>query len=146
MQVQFYQVTRGTVEAVLPRLLERALGAGLRVALRVPDDAERARLDRHLWEYRPESFLPHSTEDGPSPAEQPVLLTRGDAAANGAAMLVALAPALPRHGFERVALVFAGEDATAAARAEWKALKADGFSPTYWSQGERGWEEKRPKA
>jgi DNA polymerase-3 subunit chi len=139
MDIGFYHVTRGGADAVLPRLLERALAAGLKVAVRAADPAERARLDRLLWEYQPESFLPHGTEDGPDPAEQPVLLTAGDMAANGAAMLVALAPPLPRAGFERVALLFADADADAA-RAEWRALKAEGLAASYWKQGAKGWE------
>lgn len=140
MEIAFYHVTRGLPDAVLPRLLERALDAGYRVALRVPDAAERTRLDRWLWEYAPASFLPHACEDGPNPADQPVLLTAGDTAANGATMLLALEPPLPRNGFARAALLF-GEEAAADARAEWKALKAEGLAPTYWKQGARGWEK-----
>jgi len=140
MEVHFYLVTRGTTDAVLPRLIERALEAGMRVALRVPDAAERARLDRWLWEYQPASFLPHGAEDGADPADQPVLLVANDSAANGAAMLLALAAPLPRAGFTRVALLFADADAEAA-RAEWKALKAEGLALTYWKQGAKGWEK-----
>lgn len=140
MELAFYHVTRGAIEAVLPRLIERGLAAGLRIALRVPDPAERARLDRWLWDYEPASFLPHGAEDAEDAADQPVLLTAGDAAANGAAMLIALAPPLPRTGFARVALLFADSDRDSA-RAEWRALKGEGIAATYWKQGASGWEK-----
>lgn len=140
MDTAFYHVTRGTVEAVLPRLLERALAAGLRVAVRVPDAAQRAALDQHLWTYDPLSFLPHAAEPCDGPEQQPILLTATQRPANGAQMLIALAPPLPREDFARAALIFADADA-ASAREEWKALKADGLSATYWKQGAGGWEK-----
>lgn len=132
-------MTRGGVEAVLPRLLERALAAGMRVAVRVPDAGERAALDRWLWCYSAESFLAHAAEPCADADAQPVLLVAGDHAPNGAAMFVALAPPLPREGWERVALVF-GEADAGAAREAWKAVKAEGGAAVYWKQGERGWE------
>ena len=140
MDIAFYHVTRGSAESVLPRLLERALAADLRVAIRVPDAVERATLDQHLWTYDPASFLPHAAESCERPEDQPILLTATNRPANAATMLIALAPPLPREGFTRAALVFADADA-APARAEWKALKADGLSATYWKQGGKGWEK-----
>ena len=140
MDFAFYHATRASVEAVLPRLIERALGAGFRVALRIPDPRARAALDRHLWTHDPASFLPHAAEPCDRAEAQPVLLTEGDDAANDATMLVALAPPLPREGFARAALVFADADADGA-RAEWRALKADGVAATYWKQGDKGWDK-----
>jgi DNA polymerase-3 subunit chi len=140
VDIAFYHVTRGPVEAVLPRLLERAFASGLRVALRVPDPARRAALDQHLWTYDALSFLPHAAEPCDSAADQPILLTATHTAANDAQMLIALEPPLPRDGFARAALIFADADA-APARAEWKALKADGIAATYWKQTASGWEK-----
>lgn len=121
----------------MPRLLGRALEAGLRVAVRGGDAAQ---LDRHLWEYDAASFLPHALDTAPDAARQPILLTDAFPPANGATMLVALAPPLPRTGFARAALVFADANADAA-RAEWKALKAEGLAATYWKQSDKGWEK-----
>ncbi len=122
---------------MLPRLLERALEAGLRVAVRGGDAVA---LDRHLWAYDPASFLPHALDTDTDATRQPVLLTEAATPANAATMLIALAPPLPRTGFTRAALVFADADA-APARAEWKALNAEGLAATYWKQGDKGWEK-----
>lgn len=138
MDIAFYHVTRGTVETVLPRLLDRALAAGLRVGVRVPDPAQRAVLDQHLWTYDPLSFLPHAAEPCEDAADQPILLTATNRPANNAQMLIALEAPLPREGFDRAALLFAD---AAPARAEWKAIKADGLAATYWKQGASGWEK-----
>ena len=140
MDIAFYHVTRGTPEAVLTRLLERALAADMRVAVRVPDPQDRVALDAYLWTFTPESFLPHAAEPCESAADQPILLTATHTAANDAQMLVALEPPLPRDGFARAALIFADADAVPA-RAEWKALKADGIAATYWKQTASGWEK-----
>ena len=48
-------------------------------------------------------------------------------------------------GYERLVVVFDGndEDALAAARGHWKAVKAAGHEVTYWQQDPRGrWERK----
>ncbi len=46
--------------------------------------------------------------------------------------------------FARVLYLFDGsdEDALAAARAHWRALKGrEGVEPVYWTQGEKGWQK-----
>ncbi len=140
MEIAFYHVTRGAADTVLPRILERALAAGMRVAVRVPDAQARAALDAQLWTCDPVSFLPHSAEPCEAADAQPILLTATNRAANAATMLIVLEPPLPREGFARAALVFADADASAA-RDEWRALKADGLAATYWKQGAGGWEK-----
>ncbi len=72
--VNFYQLASKPLDAVLPRLLEKAVAAGFRTVIRATDPALLARLDGALWTYDAASFLPHAV-DGPFAAEQPVLLT-----------------------------------------------------------------------
>jgi len=146
-QIGFYHLVRMPLEQALPRLLEKALGAGLRVVVMAGSAERVAFLDDRLWTYGDESWLPHgSARDGDAPA-QPVWLTDSEENPNGATVLVACDGAEPaRVGeFTRCLDLFDGNDpdAVAAARARWKRWKAEGHALVYYQQGERGgWEEK----
>ena len=60
-EVGFYHLTRSTLDEALPRLLEKAYAAGNRVLVRVGDPERLELLNRALWTYGKESFLPHGT-------------------------------------------------------------------------------------
>lgn len=147
IEVSFYHLERQNVEVALPKLLEKVLSAGHRAAVFLPDDAAVKALDEALWTYDPASFLPHGSTDTPHPELQPVYLTSGQDVPNGADIAVqinaASAPAL--SAFKRCLYMFDGRDEAilGQARADWKSLKDDGHSVTYWQQGQSGgWEKK----
>ena len=147
-EILFYHLQDKPLEAVLPTLLEKSLGRGWRAVVQATTAERLAALDDHLWTFSDESFLPHPTDKEPDLAEQPVVLTLGDGNPNAAAIrfLVEGAP-VPAEidGYERLVLLFDGndEDALAAARADWKSVKAAGHEATYWQQDSRGrWEKK----
>ena len=145
--VGFYHLTRQALEAMLPRLLEKAYAAGHRILVHCADAEQLKRLDQQLWTYDDASFLPHGSEDK---ALQPVLLTTSqDERANNPDVLSALDGLdIERIGdFARVLYLFEESDPQrlAAARASWSALKGrDGVTRTYWQQDERGrWVKKQ---
>jgi DNA polymerase-3 subunit chi len=144
----FYHMTRKPLEETLPVLLERARGAGWRVAIRGTDAGRLAWLDEKLWLLADDGFLPHGLAGGEFDADQPVLLTTGTAVPNGATYLVAIdgAEVTPAEvaAMERVSVMFDGHDADALARAraQWKALTAAGCAAAYWSEESGRWEKK----
>lgn len=145
--ILFYHLTRQPLEAVLPGLLERTLERGKRAVVQASGRERLEALDALLWTYRDDGFLPHGLHDGPFPERQPVLLTEGGAAPNGAQFCFLLDGAEPRTAddFERIAILFDGRDEEAVARARdlWRALKPGAHVLTYWQQDEAGrWEKK----
>jgi DNA polymerase-3 subunit chi len=145
-EVWFYHLERTSLDRALPELLEKTLAKGWRAVVRAkaPDRIEQ--LDGWLWSYRDETFLAHGLAAEAHAARQPVLLTTGFETPNGAQVLFLIDDAEPGslEGFERCLFLFDGQDATAvgAARARWKALKAQGAPISYWKQNERGgWEK-----
>jgi DNA polymerase-3 subunit chi len=148
IEVLFYHLQRQPLEAVLPTLLEKSLERGWRAVVRATSDERLAALDDHLWTFSDESFLPHGTDREPDAAEQPVVLTLAERNPNGAAILFLVEGApvpADASGYQRLVLVFDGndEDALAAARTDWKSVKAAGQEATYWQQDARGrWEKK----
>ena len=147
-EIGFYQLLSTPVEAALPKLLEKAVGQGLRAAV-ATGSAERAKaLDGVLWTYTPDSFLPHGCAgtDDATAAEQPIWLGIDIANPNAAKLLVALDGQQPDDyaAWQRVCDMFDGTDETALglARARWKTLKAQGHALSYWRQTPSGgWEK-----
>ena len=144
----FYHLTRRPVEAALPVLLERALAADWRVAVRGTDHARLARLDEALWTYDPDAFLPHGMAGGRHDARQPVLLTDRAEAPNGAVCVMAVdgagVTADEVKALQRVCILFDGQDPAAVdhARGQWAALVGAGCAATYWSEETGRWEKK----
>ncbi|WP_010186475.1 DNA polymerase III subunit chi [Sphingomonas sp. PAMC 26605] len=144
MQVDFYHLTAQPLERVLPRIAERVVETGGRLLIVAESADQRGALDRLLWTYAPDSFLPHAQADGESDTAQPILIADRPAAAN-AARNIALADGVWREealGFDR-AFHFFDEDRITQARAAWKAL-ADrtGIERRYWKQSDSGrWEQ-----
>lgn len=148
MEIGFYHLTRSRAEDALPRLLEKILAAGYRAVVCVPDRERLEQLDRHLWTYSRDSFLPHGTRSDGHAARQPVLLTDRIENPNAASVLVLLDIDAygELEGFERVIDMFDGSDpeALAAARARWQQAKRAGHELAYWQQDERGaWKRAR---
>lgn len=146
-EVLFYHLTESTLEDALPGLLERSLGRGWRAVVQAGTTERRDALDAHLWTFRDDAFLAHGLDRDPHAAEQPVLLTIGDANPNGAQVRFLVDDAAPPDlaAYERAVFLFDGHDAAqvAGARNHWAAMKAAGHDVTYWQQTpDRRWERK----
>jgi DNA polymerase-3 subunit chi len=147
-EVLFYHLTAIPLEQTLPELLEKSLARGWRVLVRAGSEAGLAALDRALWTWRDDAFLPHGTSTDAHPDRQPVYLTLGDENRNRAEvlMLVDGARILPAEApaFERICLLFDGGDeaAVAAAREDWRRVCAAGLPARYWAREQGRWVEK----
>lgn len=140
MQVDFYHLVASPLERVLPRIAERVVTGGGRLVVVAGDEAQRAGLDRLLWTYAADSFLPHAQAGGAHDADQPILIAPEATASNGARN-VALVDGVWRDaalGFDR-AFHFFDRDSVGAARAAWKALaEREGVERRYWKQDDAG--------
>jgi DNA polymerase-3 subunit chi len=139
----FYHLHRQPIERVLPALLEKSLERGWRVVVQVASEERIEALDAHLWTYRDDAFLPHGTAKDGDATVQPVLLTAGEDNPNGAEVRFLIdGAAVPpdAENYQRIVLLFDGEDeeAAAAARARWNEAKSRGFPCTYWQTDKQG--------
>ncbi|TNF18879.1 MAG: DNA polymerase III subunit chi [Rhodobacteraceae bacterium] len=143
----FYHLTRRPLEVTLPVLLDKARGAGWRVAVRGGDAGRLDWLDEKLWLDPEDGFLPHGLAGGPHDALQPILLTTG-AAGNDPQCLMTIdgAEVSPAEvqALERVCVLFDGNDPQAVdtARGQWRALTGAGCAAQYWSEESGRWEKK----
>ena len=145
--VAFYHLQRATLEAALPKLLEKTLASGKRAVVLAASGDRVEALAVHLWTYDQDAWLPHGSAQDGAAAEQPVWITAADENPNGAAFLFLCdgADSAQVASYERCFDLFDGNDAAAvqAARHRWQARKADGHAVTYWQQTDRGgWERK----
>lgn len=142
-EILFYHLMRRPLERALPQLLEKSVERGWRVVVQGSSEERIDALDSHLWTYDDHSFLPHGTWREAEAAQQPILLTVNDDNPNGATVrfLIDNAP-LPADlsPYERIVLLFDGEDeeALAAARERWTETKGKGLATTYWQTDEQG--------
>jgi DNA polymerase-3 subunit chi len=142
-EVLFYHLQDMTLENVLPPLLEKSLERGWRVVVQSTSEERADALDAHLWTYRDDSFLPHTTWRAGDAEDHPIVLAVEEDNPNRANVRFLIDSArLPEDSgsYERIVLVFNGDDseALAAARAAWTDCKTRGFEVTYWQADERG--------
>ncbi|KUP92744.1 DNA polymerase III subunit chi [Tritonibacter horizontis] len=143
----FYHLTRRPLQDTLPLLLDKARGAGWRIAVRGRDPDRLAWLDDALWLGGELSFLPHGLAGGAHDALQPILLTTSSKAANAPSCVMSVdgAEISPQEveTLERVCILFDGTDpdAVQAARVQWKTLTAAGCAAQYWSEESGRWQK-----
>jgi DNA polymerase-3 subunit chi len=142
-EILFYHLQNMNVESVLPSLLEKSLQRGWRAVVQTSSEERAEVLDGHLWTYRDDSFLPHTTWRTADAHDQPVVIAAADTNPNEAHIRFLVdCSKLPGDAerYERVVLMFDGddEDAVVDARAAWKDGKAKGFTVTYWQADRQG--------
>jgi DNA polymerase-3 subunit chi len=148
MDLMFYQLSGQPLERALPVLLEKTLERGWKAVIEVSSDLRKAALDDALWTYAEGSFLPHGVDGEHGCEAQPIVITTTSANSNAADIRFLVDGArldAELSGYQRIALLFDGEDPVAldAARADWKKAKASGLTASFWQQNAEGrWEKK----
>ena len=146
-EILFYHLERLPLERVLPGLLERTLERGWKAVVQGSSQERIEALDKLLWSYREDTFLPHGREGDGAAERQPVYLTSTDDNPNAAEVrfLVDGAEGNGLEAYTRAVYIFDGQDDEAVARArdQWRSAQEAGHDVTYWQQDERGkWQKK----
>ena len=143
--IQFYHLLSTPLEQALPKLMEKALSAGMKGVIIAESQAALTQLDDALWTADPTSFVPHALASAEEAARQPLCLSLEECAINAPNMLVITdgrQPAEP-NTYERILDIFNGRDesAVAAARQRWKKYKDSGQMLQYiQQQPDGGWQ------
>jgi DNA polymerase-3 subunit chi len=150
-EVSLYHLTTHPLEKVLPKVLEKIYGGGLR-ALVVTDTTERLEaLNTCLWTYSPGAFLPHGIEGSKTldPKDNPIWLTLEPNNANNATVLVLTGGRSvdDLSGYTRCVDIFDGNDPTSLSDALHRcdAYQQTGHPIVYWKQSLDGtWNQVPP--
>ena len=149
--VYFYHLTRQPLEATLPLLLGKALGAGWRCLVVGSNTARLDALDASLWQGKNVDFLAHGLAGGEHDAAQPILLSQSHSTKNNAACVMCIdgaeISADQVNSYERSCILFDGNDPQAVqnARVQWKTLTDAGCAAQYWSEESGNWQMKAKK-
>ena len=107
-RIDFYSLedgSRGDRFQLTCRLAERILRSpGLRIYIHVPDPREAQHLDRLLWTFKEQSFIPHGRLGEVDTRLTPVLIGGEEAPIQEDQVLINLAPSVPEFfgRFERL--------------------------------------------
>ncbi|MBL1421376.1 MAG: DNA polymerase III subunit chi [Alphaproteobacteria bacterium] len=162
-EVLFYHLEHKPLDVVLPELLEKCFERDWKVYIQCQNKTSAQKIDKQLWSYKADSFLPHGLDDAPQGQRknfskeeyaqlQPILIGAEAHNPNSSSVRFLLEGSDVESDdiaqYQRVIVMFDGasEDAVATARQQWKkfkALPADILSAiTYWQQGASGrWEK-----
>jgi DNA polymerase-3 subunit chi len=144
MQVDFYHLSVTPLDRALPQIAEKVVASGARLLIVAGEEERRRHLDRLLWSYAADSFLPHGQAGTGDDDSQPILIAEAVAAPNGARH-IALVDGVWHDealAFDR-AFHFFDDDNIREARLAWKALAdREGVERRYWKQNDAGrWEQ-----
>lgn len=122
-QVDFYILedrARDTPFTVACRLAEKAWQQGRRVLVQVDGEPEAQHLERLLWTFREQSFVPHGRLGKADPGLNPILIGHDDSGGEEHDVLINLAAEIPSFfgRFERVAEIVPPDPAAKAASRE----------------------------
>ncbi len=103
---------RAGLEQAAARLAARHWQAGRRVLILAADPAQAELLDRALWSFEQNSFLPHAQAGGPDESAEPILIDTGLTNPNQAPVLISAAPlaSMPCADFQHLIQLLPLED------------------------------------
>jgi len=134
-RVDFYVLPENSTEGPLPtacRLCEKAVTAGTRVHVHVPDDETAAEFDRLLWVYKQNSFIGHQRASAADADLASVLIGNAEPTGNPPPVLLNLGDGVPPffQRFERVLEIVHGSAAIRGrSRARFKQYRDAGLAP-----------------
>ena len=146
MEYWFYHLEHASIEAVLPQLLEKTRTKGWNALVKM-SETRLPQMDKYLWSYRDDSFLPHGRDDEPMSERHPISLS-STAVTSGAAECVFLLDQSETEliaTVERCIIIIEGQkaDSVSFERARWTSLKELQANMSYWQQNDRGeWHKK----
>ncbi len=148
MEINFYHLTRSSVEKTLPRLLEKILDAKQRAVVLTNSPAHTNALNETLWTYSTNAFLPHGSATEGHAHEHPIWLTHKIENPNNSNVIVQLEHTTIENfaAFTKCLYLFDAHqpDVLDKARQNWQTYKAQGHTLRYFQQEADGsWIEQK---
>jgi len=143
----FYHLQQSALEAVLPDILEKTLAKGWRALIKIGPlnggaETEMLRLDKFLWAYKQDAFLPHGRDDEPMADAHPILLSCICEKCENVDVVILVGGAEMQDvtAAKRCITILDGRNGEdkAVARKRWKLTKAAGHEAAYWQQNDHG--------
>ena len=149
MELNFYHVMSGNLVPSVVKLLEKVYDSGKKSVFFSPIEERVKIVDKTLWTFSKNAFIPHGDKSLGFSELQSVYLTSEIENPNHATVLV-VTDSFDYEGwikdsknqnFERVIFVFEDENSAKTAQSMFEDLKNRRENVKYWKQSQNGWEK-----
>ncbi len=149
MELNFYHVISGNLVPSVVKLLEKVYDSGKKSVFFSPIEERIKIVDKTLWTFSKNAFIPHGDKSFGFSELQSVYLTSEIENPNQATVLV-LTDSFDyeswiknpeKQKFERIIFVFEDEDSAKTAQSMFADLKNRRENVKYWKQSRSGWEK-----
>ena len=144
MELNFYHVMSGNLVPSVAKLLEKVYDSGKKSVFFSPLEDRVKIVDKTLWTFSKNAFIPHGDKSLGFSELQSVYLTSEIENPNKATVLVMTDDFDYKswnQNFERVICIFEDEDSAEIAQSMFSDLKNQGENVKYWKQSQKGWEK-----
>ncbi|MDR1561286.1 MAG: DNA polymerase III subunit chi [Holosporaceae bacterium] len=144
MEISLYQTAEGNLVAAIIRLLEKIYASKKKCIFYSPIDERVKIVDKTLWTFSTNAFIPHGDRSLGFQKLQPIYLTENIENPNNASTLV-LVDTLDYtawgEDFEKIIFIFEDQVQTKAAEILYEDLKKRQKNVNYWCQTPAGWQK-----
>ncbi|MDR2781733.1 MAG: DNA polymerase III subunit chi [Holosporaceae bacterium] len=143
MEINFYHVSQGNLVPSSLRLLEKIYSSGQRCVFFSPDEERVKIIDKALWTFSTNAFIPHGDMNFGFSDRQPIYFTNRIENPNNAnvLMMIDTIDYKEHHNFKRIIIVFEEKQQAENANALYNDLKKNNVNVNYWKQNPKGWEK-----
>ncbi|MBO7641577.1 MAG: DNA polymerase III subunit chi [Alphaproteobacteria bacterium] len=144
MELNFYHVMSGSLVPSVAKLLEKVYDSGKKSVFFSPLEDRVKIVDKTLWTFSKNAFIPHGDKSLGFSELQSVYLTSEIENPNKATVLVMTDDFDYKswnQNFERVICIFEDDDSAEIAQSMFSDLKNQGENVKYWKQSRNGWEK-----
>lgn len=144
-EINFYVSSSSSVNSIyklLPPLLTKIIQQKHKVLIACKDQQQMQSLDKFLWEFDKDEFLPHGTNLQENATEQPILITDESQNLNLADILICLSGKQVNDfsSYLKVFDLFEGtEQQKQQGRIRWKEYKDKGYELSYYTSVNGKW-------
>lgn len=144
MELNFYHVMSGNLVPSVAKLLEKVYDSGKKSVFFSPLEDRVKVVDKTLWTFSKNAFIPHGDKSLGFSELQSVYLTSEIENPNKAIVLVMTDDFDYKswnQDFERVIYIFEDDNSAEIAQSMFSDLKNQGENVKYWKQSQKGWEK-----
>lgn len=144
MELNFYHVISGNLVPSVVKLLEKVYDSGKKSVFFSPLEERVKIVDKTLWTFSKNAFIPHGDKSLGFSELQSVYLTSKIENPNRATVLVMTDDFDYKswnQDFERIICIFEDDNSAETAQSMFSDLKNQGENVKYWKQSRSGWEK-----
>lgn len=144
MELNFYHVISGNLVPSVVKLLEKVYDSGKKSVFFSPLEERVKIVDKTLWTFSKNAFIPHGDKSLGFSELQSVYLTSKIENPNQATVLVMTDDFDYKswnQDFERIICIFEDDNSAEIAQSMFSDLKNQGENVKYWKQSQKGWEK-----